>query len=201
MRMRITYKMNGKDMLEEGQINHFPHGLWSWTARHWRWSVELTTRSYSAWEDAASLAVCAILLLLGWHLLLTWLQTRFYRVFLLCSGSPLSCLKIFVEQVSSPKLGHYQFVFFGVHYWEREREREQEVCDLYKYLGKWILPLRCRGKGDLVESYMYVWDLLFSFEFGFSAYHLRLFWFGHWIFLSLSSSMSRLHLVKFCYRI
>ncbi|KAK4788526.1 hypothetical protein SAY86_019845 [Trapa natans] len=27
MRIRIAYKMNGKDMLEEGQINRFPHGL------------------------------------------------------------------------------------------------------------------------------------------------------------------------------
>lgn len=30
MRMRIAYKMNGKDVLEEGQINNFPHNLWIW---------------------------------------------------------------------------------------------------------------------------------------------------------------------------
>ncbi|KAL0797223.1 hypothetical protein Bca101_068600 [Brassica carinata] len=27
MRMRIGYKVNGKDVLEEGQINNFPRGL------------------------------------------------------------------------------------------------------------------------------------------------------------------------------
>lgn len=29
MRIRIAYKMNNKDVLEEGQINNFPQGLWS----------------------------------------------------------------------------------------------------------------------------------------------------------------------------
>lgn len=28
MRMRIAYKVDGKDKLEEGQINNFPRGLW-----------------------------------------------------------------------------------------------------------------------------------------------------------------------------
>jgi len=29
MRIRIAYKVNGKDTLEEGQISNFPKGLWS----------------------------------------------------------------------------------------------------------------------------------------------------------------------------
>lgn len=34
MRMRIGYKVNGKDVLEEGQINNFPRGLWGWLYSH-----------------------------------------------------------------------------------------------------------------------------------------------------------------------
>lgn len=30
MRIRIAYKMNNKDVLEEGQISNFPRGLWGW---------------------------------------------------------------------------------------------------------------------------------------------------------------------------
>ena len=73
MRIRIAYKMNNKDVLEEGQINNFPQGLWSGTVFYMVKMVKHKSPSTHCSSCQFNLSVA------GWHSLRKW-EWFFLRV-------------------------------------------------------------------------------------------------------------------------
>lgn len=103
--------------------------------------------SHYLYESVPAIFHSTLLCLGGIFFLLQLSKTQFYRFPSYAGAFPLfSSWEIFCWWISFPRSGRHCFVFFSVHYCEKEKK--YMICT-----NMWELNFACRKKGDLVESY------------------------------------------------
>ena len=153
MRMRIGYKVNGKDVLEEGQINNFPRGLWGWLYfQHKELWVFIISIPIPKKKKRKERYVLPEQLTQQNQLLFSYFFHPFPETLALFWIWDSSCF--FLNKIS--------YVFES----ESDGGRSTQVCLVYKTLKEIWLPTRC------ISSYSY------SFVFaqkGF-VFYLLIYW-------------------------